>query len=230
MGNCVCINQKNINQKYIDVENSKKEKKINKSLEFSEEEITRNLSTKLSSENVFLFSFEIFFLKEINLIRENPKKFAIKLKELSKDIIKENNNEYLLINRNNNNNKEKILLKKGKEIFDETINFLEKFSPVNKLDYNENLKIIFEEEMKLTKENIAKIILKKRLDLLKTYKNCFFCIDIFQDPFLSVVFQIIDENFNQIRRNAILNKNYSMFAISTYKDSDNNFISISCFV
>lgn len=230
MGNCVCINQKNINQKYIDVENSKKEKKINKSLEFSEEEITRNLSTKLSSENVFLFSFEIFFLKEINLIRENPKKFAIKLKELSKDIIKENNNEYLLINRNNNNNKEKILLKKGKEIFDETINFLEKFSPVNKLDYNENLKIIFEEEMKLTKENIAKIILKKRLNLLKIYKNCFFCIDIFQDPFLSVVFQIIDENFNQIRRNAILNKNYSMFAISTYKDSDNNFISISCFV
>ena len=214
MGNCVCINQKNINQKYIDVENSKKEKKINKSLEFSEEEITRNLSTKLSSENVFLFSFEIFFLKEINLIRENPKKFAIKLKELSKDIIKENNNEYLLINRNNNNNKEKILLKKGKEIFDETINFLEKFSPVNKLDYNENLKII----------------LKKRLNLLKIYKNCFFCIDIFQDPFLSVVFQIIDENFNQIRRNAILNKNYSMFAISTYKDSDNNFISISCFV
>ena len=230
MGNCVCINQKNINQKYIDVENSKKEKKINKFLEFSEEEITRNLSTKLSSENVFLFSFEIFFLKEINLIRENPKKFAIKLKELSKDIIKENNNEYLLINRNNNNNKEKILLKKGKEIFDETINFLEKFSPVNKLDYNENLKIIFEEEMKLTKENIAKIILKKRLNLLKIYKNCFFCIDIFQDPFLSVVFQIIDENFNQIRRNAILNKNYSMFAISTYKDSDNNFISISCFV
>ena len=230
MGNCVCINQKNINQKYIDVKKKKKEKKINKSLEFSEEEITRNLSTKLSSENVFLFSFEIFFLKEINLIRENPKKFAIKLKELSKDIIKENNNEYLLINRNNNNNKEKILLKKGKEIFDETINFLEKFSPVNKLDYNENLKIIFEEEMKLTKENIAKIILKKRLNLLKIYKNCFFCIDIFQDPFLSVVFQIIDENFNQIRRNAILNKNYSMFAISTYKDSDNNFISISCFV
>lgn len=230
MGNCVCINQKNINQKSINVENSKTEKKINKSLEFSEEEITRNLSTKLSSENVFLFSFEIFFLKEINLIRENPKKFASKLKELSKDIIKENNNEYLLINRNNNNNKEKILLKKGKEIFDETINFLEKFSPVNKLDYNENLKIIFEEEMKLTKENIAKIILKKRLNLLKIYKNCFFCIDIFQDPFLSVVFQIIDENFNQIRRNAILNKNYSMFAISTYKDSDNNFISISCFV
>ena len=230
MGNCVCINQKNINQKYIDVENSKKEKKINKSLEFSEEEITRNLSTKLSSENVFLFSFEIFFLKEINLIRENPKKIANKLKEISKKIKKENNNEYLLINRNNNNNKEKILLKKGKEIFDETINFLEKFSPVNKLDYNENLKIIFEEEMKLTKENIAKIILKKRLNLLKIYKNCFFCIDIFQDPFLSVVFQIIDENFNQIRRNAILNKNYSMFAISTYKDSDNNFISISCFV
>jgi hypothetical protein len=229
MGNCVCLNQKNINQKCINVENSKKEKKINKSLEFSEEEITRNLSTKLSSENVFLFSFEIFFLKEINVIRENPKKFAIKLKELSKDIIKENNNEYLLINRNNNN-KEKILLKKGKQIFDETINFLEKFSPVNKLEYNENLKIIFEEEMKLTKENIAKIILKKRLDLLKIYKNCFFCIDIFQDPFLSVVFQIIDENFNQIRRNAILNKNYSMFAISTYKDSDNNFISISCFV
>jgi hypothetical protein len=168
------------------------------------------------------------FLKEINLIRENPKKFAIKLKELTKNIIKENDQEYLYLNKNNL--EEKILLKKGKTVFKDTINYLEQFNPVNKLIYNENLKVTFEENIKLTKENIGKLILNKRLNLLKLYKNCFFCIDIFQDPFLSVVFQITDEIFNKVRRNAILNKDYSMFAISTYKDSDNNFISISCFV
>ena len=213
----------------MNIEISKKEKIRNQSIQLSEEELTRNLSTKFSSENAaFFYSFEMCFLKEINLIRENPKKFAIKLKELTKNIIKENDQEYLYLNKNNL--EEKILLKKGKTVFKDTINYLEQFNPVNKLIYNENLKVTFEENIKLTKENIGKLILNKRLNLLKLYKNCFFCIDIFQDPFLSVVFQITDEIFNKVRRNAILNKDYSMFAISTYKDSDNNFISISCFV
>ena len=229
MGNCVFLNTDNLNQKYMNIEISKKEKIRNQSVQLSEEELTRNLSTKFSSENAaFFYSFEMCFLKEINLIRENPKKFAIKLKELTKNIIKENDQEYLYLNKNNL--EEKILLKKGKTVFKETINYLEQFNPVNKLIYNENLKVTFEENIKLTKENIGKLILNKRLNLLKLYKNCFFCIDIFQDPFLSVVFQITDEIFNKVRRNAILNKDYSMFAISTYKDSDNNFISISCFV
>ncbi len=229
MGNCVFLNTDNLNQKYMNIEISKKEKKRNQSIQLSEEELTRNLSTKFSSENAaFFYSFEMCFLKEINLIRENPKKFAIKLKELTKNIIKENDQEYLYLNKNNL--EEKILLKKGKTVFKETINYLEQFNPVNKLIYNENLKVTFEENIKLTKENIGKLILNKRLNLLKLYKNCFFCIDIFQDPFLSVVFQITDEIFNKVRRNAILNKDYSMFAISTYKDSDNNFISISSFV
>ena len=229
MGNCVFLNTDNLNQKYMNIEISKKEKIRNQSIQLSEEELTRNLSTKFSSENAaFFYSFEMCFLKEINLIRENPKKFAIKLKELTKNIIKENDQEYLYLNKNNL--EEKILLKKGKTVFKDTINYLEQFNPVNKLIYNENLKVTFEENIKLTKENIGKLILNKRLNLLKLYKNCFFCIDIFQDPFLSVVFQITDEIFNKVRRNAILNKDYSMFAISTYKDSDNNFISISCFV
>ena len=229
MGNCVFLNTDNLNQKYMNIEISKKEKTRNQSIQLSEEELTRNLSTKFSSENApFFYSFEMCFLKEINLIRENPKKFAIKLKKLTKNIIKENDHEYLYLNKNNL--EEKILLKKGKTVFKETINYLEQFNPVNKLIYNENLKVTFEENIKLTKENIGKLILNKRLNLLKLYKNCFFCIDIFQDPFLSVVFQITDEIFNKVRRNAILNKDYSMFAISTYKDSDNNFISISSFV
>ena len=229
MGNCVFLNTDNLNQKYMNIEISKKEKIRNQSIQLSEEELTRNLSTKFSSENApFFYSFEMCFLKAINLIRENPKKFAIKLKKLTKNIIKENDHEYLYLNKNNL--EEKILLKKGKTVFKETINYLEQFNPVNKLIYNENLKVTFEENIKLTKENIGKLILNKRLNLLKLYKNCFFCIDIFQDPFLSVVFQITDEIFNKVRRNAILNKDYSMFAISTYKDSDNNFISISSFV
>ncbi len=166
MGNCVFLNTDNLNQKYMNIEISKKEKKRNQSIQLSEEELTRNLSTKFSSENAaFFYSFEMCFLKEINLIRENPKKFAIKLKELTKNIIKENDQEYLYLNKNNL--EEKILLKKGKTVFKETINYLEQFNPVNKLIYNENLKVTFEENIKLTKENIGKLILNKRLELLQ---------------------------------------------------------------
>ena len=181
MGNCVFLNTDNLNQKYMNIEISKKEKIRNQSIQLSEEELTRNLSTKFSSENAaFFYSFEMCFLKEINLIRENPKKFAIKLKELTKNIIKENDQEYLYLNKNNL--EEKILLKKGKTVFKETINYLEQFNPVNKLIYNENLKVTFEENIKLTKENIGKLILNKRLELLQKYKKCFFNIGIIKIP------------------------------------------------
>ena len=55
MGNCVFLNTDNLNQKYMNIEISKKEKIRNQSIQLSEEELTRNLSTKFSSENAPFF-------------------------------------------------------------------------------------------------------------------------------------------------------------------------------
>ena len=159
------------------------------------------------------------------MVRYKPKEFAKKIKNLTEHIIKENNDEFLLYNN------EKIKLIKGSKIFYETINYLEKLKPVNKLIFNENLKVDIEnKDIFLTKENIGQIVLNKRLKLIKDYKNCFFCVDVFADPFLSVVFQVTDDNFEQERRNAILNKDFTMFAINYMNDRNNNFISICSLV
>ena len=68
------------------------------------------------------------------------------------------------------------------------------------------------------------------MELLKNYENCHFNIDVFREPKLSILFQILDENFDKKRRNAILNKKFSMIAINSLKDKENNFYSICCFV
>ena len=71
--------------------------------------------------------------------------------------------------------------------------------------------------------------MNKRLQILKTYKNCAFNIDNIPDPILSIVFQIIDDMFNQERRKVILNKDFSIFAVNTIKDFENSFLSILSF-
>ena len=93
-------------------------------------------------------------------------------------------------------------------------------------DNNQNLD---NQDLILTGENIGKIILNKRLELLQKYKKCFFNIGIIQDPILSIVFQITDEAFNQERRNAILNKDFTIFAVNYIEDNKKNFISICSF-
>ena len=61
--------------------------------------------------------YEIKLLKEINFTRTNPKEYAIKLKELTKYIIKECDCEYLIPNQLN----EKIFLRNGSKLFYDTI-------------------------------------------------------------------------------------------------------------
>ena len=117
------------------------------------------------------------------------------------------------------------------------IQYLNNLEPINQLEWNEDIKIKFDynniidnrKENILSSENIGKLILNKRLELLQKYKKCHFNIDIFHDPILSIVFQITDEAFNQERRNAIFNREYTIFAVNSIEDNKKNFISISSF-
>ena len=228
MGVCLCVNFENKAQKNIIINKFNIVDEKNNCENYENKTINQTISY-ISTENPIIDYFESNFLREINFVRTNPKKYANKLKELTKNIYKEDNNEYYYPNKNNSD--EKILLKKGSKVFYNTINYLQNLQPVNKLVWNEELKIEnYDKNIIFTKENVGRIILQKRLELLKTYDNCFFNIDFFKDPFLSIVFQITDDDFNQVRRNAIINKNFSKFAVNGIKDKHNNFYSICCFV
>ena len=244
MGNCVCINSKNIGQKYININelgisDSNERLRNNSQLDYKSrnKNIDMNsLNYNKSTENITIEnSYQIKMLKEINLARTNPKEYAIKLKELIQFIIKEGDYEYLIPNKLNPN--EKIFLRNGSKLFYDTIQYLNNLEPINQLEWNEDIKIKFDynniidnrKENILSSENIGKLILNKRLELLQKYKKCHFNIDIFHDPFLSIVFQITDDAFNQERRNAIFNREYTIFAVNSIEDNKKNFISISSF-
>ena len=219
MGNCQCLNYIISSQKVIHLSDLNKIDNQNKT----------NNSTTIPSIHSIDNLFEKKVLKEINFVRTNPKEYANKMKGLTKNILKENN-EYFYQNKNNLSEK-KIVLKSGSKIFFETIDYLEKLEPINELIWNDELRIEYQNDnIILTKENLGKIILNKRLEFLKNYENCHFNIDVFREPKLSILFQILDENFDKKRRNAILNKKFSMIAINSLKDKENNFYSICCFV
>ena len=251
MGICACIRMNNICQKYVninDLENSySNERRLNNSILDNK---SRNKNIELNVQNynkstgnvTYERSYELNMLNEINFARTNPKEYADKLKDLTQFIIKEGDTEYLITKKLN----EKILLKTGSRIFYDTIKYLNHLEPVNQLEWSNDIKIKFgtisnnnlieynnensnNQDLILTGENLGKIILNKRLELLQKYKKCFFNIGIINDPILSIVFQITDEAFNQERRNAILNKDFTIFAVNYIEDNRKNFISICSF-
>ena len=241
MGICICCINSKKNQNYINVDELEynSQKNLSEYIPLNYNDIIYDSPNIISTnKNTYESPFEITMLKEINFVRTNPKKYALKLKELCDNIINDGKNEYLIPYKDNNNNNEKILLKKGKENFLDTINYLNNMEPLNGLQFCEEIKIKLkdyykdlniEENFFLTSENIGKLILNKRLKLLKKYKKCFFTIDIFPDPILSIVFQITDEIFNKERRNAILNKDFNFFSVNYFKDKNNKFLSILSF-
>ena len=251
MGICACIRMNNICQKYVNINDLEKsysnERILNNSILDNK---SRNKNIELNVQNynkstgnvTYERSYELNMLNEINFARTNPKEYADKLKDLTQFIIKEGDTEYLITKKLN----EKILLKTGSRIFYDTIKYLNHLEPVNQLEWSNDIKIKFgtisnnnlieynnensnNQNLILIGENLGKIILNKRLELLQKYKKCFFNIGIINDPILSIVFQITDEAFNQERRNAILNKDFTIFAVNYIEDNRKNFISICSF-
>ncbi len=251
MGICGCIKMNNIGQKYVninDLDNLYSNDRILNNSILDKKSRNNNIDLNFKNYNkstgnvTYERSYELNMLNEINFARTNPKEYAIKLKDLTQFIIKEGDTEYLITKKFN----EKILLKTGSRIFYDTIKYLNHLEPVHQLEWSNDIKIKFgtninnnliednnqnldNQDLILTGENIGKIILNKRLELLQKYKKCFFNIGIIQDPILSIVFQITDEAFNQERRNAILNKDFTIFAVNYIEDNKKNFISICSF-
>ena len=185
-----------------------------------------NFSSKNTMSKISEDSFEGILLKEINLIRSEPKKYANKLKDLLPNIKETKGKLYFHFE-----NKQKILITKGKELFQETIGILNKTKPMNKLTWNHLLKINIPSHIKkMTNGHIENLMINKRREFKNQFAQITFTIDIFSNPILSVIFQITDEMFNSERRNAILNPSFNHYAVCYREDTtDGKFFSISTF-
>jgi hypothetical protein len=231
MGTCVCAQNNNINNLYSVNQKSLNVQDLENNLSNYNNNSTNNNNLNPNNEKIDEKTneklFETNLLNEINFVRTHPNEYAEFLNENLKLIKKENGHFYFVYN---NNNEKKILLREGEKIFIDAINHLKKIKPLNSLKWNNEIKIdLNEKEMdNFSNDLLGKLILKKRLKLKEKYKNTFFNLDIFNEPKISVIFQITDEAFNKERRNAILNPNYNYFAVS-YIKNNKKFLSISSF-
>lgn len=170
-------------------------------------------------------SFECLLLKEINLVRSNPVTYASKLTQMLDYITESREVAYFTYPQS-----DPIILKTGKIIFNQTIDYLKTLSPIPELLWNEDLKInINEETQPLTEDKIGKLLVTKRLQIKGLYNQCMFSFDFMANPVLSVVFQLTDEPFGQKRRDAILNASFKDFAVSYTFDPIRKFVSILSF-
>ena len=106
MGICLCVNYEDKEQKNIKINKYNILDEKNNCENYEYKTVNQTISY-ISTENPTIDYFENAFLREINLVRTNPKEYANKLKELTKNIYKEDNNEYYYPNKNISN--EKIL-------------------------------------------------------------------------------------------------------------------------
>jgi hypothetical protein len=232
MGTCVCAQNNNINNLYSLNQKSINVQELENNINSSNNNINNNNilngnNMNSTNEKSDEKSFETNLLNEINFVRTHPNEYAEFLNENLKLIKNENGHFYFVYN---NNHEKKILLREGKNIFIDAIDHLKKIKPLNSLKWNDEIKIDLnqKETINFSNDLLGKLILKKRLKLKEKYSKTFFNLDIFNEPKISVIFQITDEAFNKERRNAILNPTFNYFAVS-YINNNKKFLSVSSF-
>ena len=215
---------------------------LNKKLSFVNSNSNININESLVPFVYKESNFESLLLNEINQVRLSPTNYAVKLKNLLNSVQMQNNVCVLV------HNKEKIILDKGVQVFLEAICFLNSMSPVNELQLNDEIRINIahnnvnthsdktefstgrvNNSRLISVKTLKQVLLDKKASLLNKYPHCLFTYDIFNNPELSVVFQITDEAFNKSRRNIILSPNITYFATCCFYNVKNQFTSVSSF-
>ena len=109
---------------------------LNKKLSFINSNNNINLSESLVPFVYKDNTFETMLLNEINQVRLSPSGYAVKLKNMLNNNVQMKNNVCVLLY-----NKDRIILNKGKDVFNEAICYLNNMSPVNELQLNDEIRI-----------------------------------------------------------------------------------------
>ena len=130
---------------------------------------------------------------------------------------------------NNINNKYKIIINNNKNMNNNKIKKYKKKPKINKKRNINNY-------LDLNDEKIGNLILQKRKEIKKKYPNNIFKMSVIKDIKISILIQIIMEEFYNENNNnfyllkdIIFNSKFKNFAVSWTNEINRNFISISCF-
>ena len=146
---------------------------------------------------------------------------------------KDNDKKYnsnIIINNNyeNNNNNYKIFVNNN----DININYNKKnkYKKRTKVKKKRNINSILD----LNDDKIANLIFQKRKLIKRQYPQNIFKMSVIKDIKISILIQIISEEFfkennNNKLKDIIFNSNFKYFAVSWTNEINRNFISISCF-
>ncbi len=160
---------------------------------------------------------------EFNQARTNPKQYINKINEHLKFVKVKNNNSYY-----DSNNYPKVLLKKGKEAFNDLIYSLEKMNRMNELIIKKDIAIKMPEnsEDMNNKEKIYNLVVEKKKELNGIYKYFNFHYDHGDlNAEISAILQLVDDtNSNLKRRNNILNICNKYIGISVGKMVNNRYL------
>ena len=130
----------------------------------------------------------------INKLRTEPKSIAEEI---------ENNKKYIIIGKNNEiyfkKNKIKIYLNVGSQLFDEAINFLNNFEPINKLIYDKNITIPIPNDINII-NNLD--YLNKKVDDLNNNGQYIvsFWKEKTKDPEIAFLMMVVDDNPKKARQ------------------------------
>jgi hypothetical protein len=157
----------------------------------------------------------------INQVRGNPEAYAKKIEEAISKIRMEDGK--LIFDADGS----KISLVKGEEAFKAAASKLRALSPVEGLEFRENLVIQVPEDPKDWKkqEQITSALAKRRIENGTNYSEYLFNMDLgVSDPNTSLLLQIIDDSpFKGKRCDNIMNKDMRYIGISHQKPSKSKF-------
>jgi hypothetical protein len=185
--------------------------------------LSRNNS--LNSNNDYILNIiKINLLKIINKLRQEPSSFIPLLDKYSNLIQFDSKRKLYYININNY----KILIKKGKENFNETKGFLEKMKPVKKVIYFEDLNFNIPsnlndlEDDKYFINEMNRIKNNSKINFLNIQYICHKNIMNEEYIILSIIIDFENEKDKRIRK-ILINNKYSKIGISLVKiDEEKN--------
>lgn len=228
MGSCenvknslICIQKKdlNVDQTVINHKNTEDTPKKSPGGGLTLVEVTNKENP--SKENYF----ENKFLEELNSLRLSPDKYIDKINSAKKFIKIENN--VTMINRENGI---PVILKGGEESLDKAISFLKTQKKLEKLKWNNDLKVEFLANNKDSYEtDILRALEKKSEEVKNKFNQCFFIVDYFEEIELNILFYLTEDDYNSYKRDIVFNENVSQFAVVYKKLDDRMFTAISVY-
>lgn len=188
----------------------------NKSKNISAATTTNNNNSSVLNTNpkpISLTSNEQIMLSEINLARQFPQNYSVKLQTLLPMIKSDTKKNFLIYNDDI-----KIELKSGLAAFNQCIELFNKRThSIEPIELVDELSIPFPKDTNLIldKDYISKCIENIKSTTNNRYDIFDFQYDISPNPVLSTMIQVVDDtNSNYQRRNNILNENVKYIGIS----------------